>query len=95
VVATGISHSVRDLCRIAFEHVGLDYKDYVDEDPAFFRPAEVDHLRGDASRARAELGWEQVVSFERLVEMMVDADMARVEREIATGSGPKTAAAPA
>ena len=86
VVATGISHSVRDLCHIAFAHLGLDYETYVDTDPVFFRPAEVDHLRGDASRARAELGWQPHVSFEGLVEMMVDADMARVERELASTS---------
>jgi len=88
VVATGIAHSVRDLCRIAFEHVGLDYTDFVDEDPALFRPAEVDHLRGDASRAQSQLGWEPVVSFEELVGKMVDADVARVGWEIASGSQP-------
>jgi GDPmannose 4,6-dehydratase len=95
VVATGVSHPVRDLCRIAFAHVGLDYTKHVDEDPRFFRPAEVDHLRGDASRARAELGWEPLVSFEQLVGMMVDADMARVAREIASGLPPEAAGRPA
>jgi GDPmannose 4,6-dehydratase len=84
VVATGIAHSVRDLCRIAFAHVGLDYEKHVDTDPTFFRPAEVDHLRGDASRARAELGWQPEVPFAELVAMMVDADMLRVERERAS-----------
>ncbi len=92
VVATGVSHSVRDLCQIAFARVGLDYKRHVDEDPEFFRPAEVDHLRGDASRARAELGWEPIMSFEDLVQLMVDADMARVEREIAKASRPEAPA---
>jgi GDPmannose 4,6-dehydratase len=92
VVATGISHSVRDLCRIAFGHVGLDYAKHVDEDPRFFRPAEVDHLRGDSSRARAELGWAPTVTFEGLVGMMVDADMERVAREIASGSRPEAPA---
>jgi GDPmannose 4,6-dehydratase len=77
VVATGISHSVRDLCQIAFERVGLDYERHVIVDPALYRPAEVDHLRGDASRARSILGWEPTTTFEELVRAMVDADMAR------------------
>ena len=78
VIATGIAHSVRDLCGIAFAHVGLDYQDHVVTDPALFRPAEVDHLLGDATRARAELGWQVEVDFQRMIEMMVDADMERV-----------------
>ena len=78
VVATGIAHSVDDLCRIAFEHVGLDYTKYVVVDQKLYRPAEVDHLLGNAARARAELGWEPVVGFEELVGMMVDADVARL-----------------
>jgi GDPmannose 4,6-dehydratase len=82
VIATGVSHSVRDLCRIAFERVGLDYERYVTFDPRLNRPAEVDHLRGDATKARTELGWEPTVSFERLIEMMVDADIARHERNL-------------
>ena len=94
VVATGISHSVRDLCRVAFERVGLDFRQHVDEDPALFRPAEVDHLRGDASKARAELGWEPVVGFDELVGMMVDADMERVEREVASKARPGAPARP-
>ncbi len=94
VVATGVTHSVRDLCRVAFAHVGLDYEDHVDTDPIYYRPAEVDHLRGDATRARAELGWEPTVTFEGLVGMMVDADMVRVEREIATSSRPEVPARP-
>jgi GDPmannose 4,6-dehydratase len=85
VVATGEMHSVRELCRVAFERVGLDYERYVTVDEALFRPAEVDHLRGDASRARAELGWRPTVDFRGLVEMMVDADVARVRRLIDTG----------
>jgi GDPmannose 4,6-dehydratase len=80
VVATGLAHSVRDLCRIAFEHVGLDYEKHVAVDQAFSRPAEVDHLLGDATRARAELGWKPTVEFEQLVTMMVDADVARLKR---------------
>jgi GDPmannose 4,6-dehydratase len=81
VIATGQMHSVRDLCRIAFEHVGLNYEDHVVIDPAFLRPAEVDQLLGDSSKAKQVLGWEPKVSFEQLVQMMVDADMERVERE--------------
>ncbi|MCU0506602.1 MAG: GDP-mannose 4,6-dehydratase [Chloroflexi bacterium] len=92
VVATGVTHSVRDLCRVAFAHVGLDYERHVDTDPAFYRPAEVDHLRGDSSRARAELGWAPTVTFEELVGMMVDADMERVEREIASAARPEAPA---
>jgi len=77
VVATGETYSVRDLCELAFAHVGLDYRDHVVQDERFMRPAEVDLLVGDASKARAQLGWEPEVSFRSLVEMMVDADMAR------------------
>jgi GDPmannose 4,6-dehydratase len=83
VIATGVTHSVRDLCRIAFEHVGLDYAAYLTADPAFIRPAEVDHLRGDAGKARAELGWEPTVGFEELIAMMVDADVARYRGQAA------------
>lgn len=81
VVATGQMHSVRDLCRVAFEHVGLDYEKHVVLDPAFLRPAEVDQLLGDCTKARTELDWEPRVGFEQLVQMMVDADMDRVTRE--------------
>jgi GDPmannose 4,6-dehydratase len=77
VIASGVAHSVRELCRIAFERVGLDYQQHVTVDPALYRPAEVDHLRGDPSRAMALLGWEPTVSFQRLIELMVDADVAR------------------
>ena len=76
VIATGVSHSVRQLVETAFAHVGLDWQKYVRIDPAFLRPAEVDHLIGDASKAKRVLGWEPSVSFERLVAMMVDADIA-------------------
>jgi GDPmannose 4,6-dehydratase len=81
VVATGQMHSVRDLCRIAFERVGLDYEEHVVIDPAFLRPAEVDQLLGDSTKAKKVLGWEPRVNFEQLVQMMVDADMERVARE--------------
>jgi GDPmannose 4,6-dehydratase len=82
VIATGIDHSVRDLCEIAFGRVGLDYDRHVVVDPALYRPAEVDHLVGDASRAREELGWTPDVDFRALIEMMVDADMARLEASL-------------
>jgi GDPmannose 4,6-dehydratase len=75
VIATGRTHSVRRLCEIAFGCVGLDWRDYVVVDPALFRPAEVDLLVGDASKARAMLGWEPTVSFEEMIELMVDADI--------------------
>src|SRR5690349_4375626 len=78
VIATGVSHSVRELVEIAFAHAGLDWQTYVRVDPALLRPAEVDHLLGDASKARRELGWQPEVSFKQLVEMMVDADLERL-----------------
>jgi len=78
VIATGESHSVQELVEIAFAHVGLDWKQYVVTDPALLRPAEVDHLIGDASKARARFGWEPTVTFEQLVRMMVDADLKRL-----------------
>ncbi len=78
VVGTGVMHSVRDLVRVAFEHVGLDWERYVTLDPAQVRPAEVDHLQADAAKARKLLGWEPTVSFEGLVRMMVDHDLARL-----------------
>ena len=78
VIATGVSHSVRQLVECAFGHVGLDWRKYVRVDQAFIRPAEVDHLIGDASKARRVLGWTPDVDFERLVAMMVDADLARL-----------------
>jgi len=77
VISTGVSHSVQDLVQTAFSHVGLEWQDYVRTDPSFLRPAEVDHLIGDSSRARAELGWQPTVDFKALVTMMVDADLER------------------
>lgn len=77
VIATGVSHSVQDLVQTAFSHVGLEWQEYVRTDPRFLRPAEVDHLIGDSSRARAELGWQPTVDFKALVTMMVDADLER------------------
>lgn len=78
VVATGITTTVRDMCRIAFEHVGLCYEDYVVIDSAFFRPAEVDVLLGDPSKAMKTLGWKPRTSVEDLITMMVDADVRRL-----------------
>ena len=79
VIATGEAHSVQELVDLAFAHAGLDPERHVVADPALMRPAEVDHLVGDATRAREELGWEPRVSFQELVAMMVDADLARLE----------------
>lgn len=76
VIATGKTHSVQDFVSAAFSQVDLDYKDFVITDPRFLRPAEVDILQGDASLAKEKLGWEPKVSFEQLVKMMVDSDMA-------------------
>jgi GDPmannose 4,6-dehydratase len=94
VVATGVAHSVRELCEVAFERVGLDYERHVVDDPGFYRPAEVDHLLGDAGRARAVLGWVPEVDFRRLVEMMVDADVARLRGGLADGLNLAEAPAP-
>jgi GDPmannose 4,6-dehydratase len=80
VIASGVAHSVRDLCRLAFARVGLDYEAYVVTDASLYRPAEVAHLRGDASKARELLGWQPEVDFESLVAMMVDADVERLQR---------------
>jgi GDPmannose 4,6-dehydratase len=76
VVATGETHSVRELCEIAFDQVGLDWEEHVESDDRFFRPAEVDELVGDARRAREILCWKPEVYFEELIRMMVDADLA-------------------
>jgi GDPmannose 4,6-dehydratase len=79
VIATGKSHSVRDLVEVAFAHAGLDWQKHVVLDPKFLRPAEVDLLIGDPSKAKAALGWTPEVDFERLVTMMVDADIRRLQ----------------
>jgi GDPmannose 4,6-dehydratase len=75
VVATGVTHSVQELCEVAFGYLDLDWRKYVVSDPQFFRPAEVDLLVGDPSKAHAKLGWEPSISFEELIRLMVDADM--------------------
>ncbi len=77
VIATGLSHSVKDFLQLAFAHAGLNWENHVVVDPLLFRPAEVDHLLGDASKAARMLGWKPEVDFERLVRMMVDADLER------------------
>jgi GDPmannose 4,6-dehydratase len=78
VVASGETHSIRELCEVAFGHVGLDWTDHVVQDPRFYRPAEVDLLVGDPKRATAALGWQPTTGFEDLVCSMVDADLARL-----------------
>jgi GDPmannose 4,6-dehydratase len=83
VVATGLAHSVRECLEIAFDHVGLPIDDHVVIDPALRRPAEVEHLVGNASKAKQVLGWEPEVDFEQLIRMMVDADLA-----LLSGAGP-------
>jgi GDPmannose 4,6-dehydratase len=80
VVATGIAHSVKQLLELAFAHVGLDYRDYVEVAQDLLRPADVYHLRGDYSKARERLVWEPDVSFERMIEMMVDSDLDLLSR---------------
>jgi GDPmannose 4,6-dehydratase len=81
VIATGVTTTVRDMCKLAFEHVGLDYQKYVVIDPKFFRPAEVDLLLGNPAKAQAKLGWRAKTGVNQLIPMMVDADLRRVERE--------------
>ena len=82
VIATGVTTTVREMCRIAFEHVGLKMEDYLVIDPSFYRPAEVEVLLGDPSKARAALGWKAEIGLEAMIREMVDADLARLgERE--------------
>ncbi len=81
VVGTGETHSVQELCQIAFAHVGLDWRDYVIQDPRFMRPAEVDLLVSNPAKARAVLGWQPRVSFQELIRMMVDADVELLKAE--------------
>lgn len=81
VIATGKTSTVREMCKIAFDYVGLDYEDYVVIDPAFYRPAEVDLLMGTPEKAKKKLGWEPKTSLEELIQLMVDADLKRVKQE--------------
>jgi GDPmannose 4,6-dehydratase len=78
VIATGVKHSVREFVELAFDHAGLDWRRYVELDPALLRPADVNTLRGNAAKARAQLRWQPTVDFAALVRMMVDADLQRV-----------------
>ena len=82
VISTGITHSVRDLVQIAFDYVNLNWKDYVIVDPKFVRPAEVELLLGDSTKALKKLGWAPETSFEELIKMMIDADLERIENDI-------------
>lgn len=82
VIATGETHSVREFCELAFGYVGLDYRDYVVIDQRFMRPAEVDLLIGDASKARQKLGWQPRTTFPELVQMMVEADLQLVKEQM-------------
>jgi len=88
VIATGETHSVRELCEAAFGHVDLDWRDYVVVDERFLRPAEVDQLVGDATKARRQLGWEPDVTFQELIQMMVDADMKTWQKRLQNGDTP-------
>jgi GDPmannose 4,6-dehydratase len=83
VIATGEQHSVREFCELAFSRLDLDWKAHVEIDPRYFRPAEVDSLLGDSTRARQRLGWEPTVGFEELVRIMVDADVRLLEDQLA------------
>ena len=85
VVSTGQRHTVRDFCQVAFDHVGLNWEDHVEIDPAFLRPADVNTLCGDFSKARENLGWQPEVTFEQLVQMMVDTDLDRVSGKLNDG----------
>jgi GDPmannose 4,6-dehydratase len=80
VISTGVAHSVRELIEVAFGRVGLEWQKHIYQDPALIRPAEVDHLLGDCSKAKKELGWTPKVDFKHLIEMMVDADLERLKK---------------
>ena len=80
VIATGETHTIREMCEVAFNYVGLDYNDYVEIDPRFFRPAEVEVLLGSPEKAKEKLGWEPEVSFRQLIEMMVQSDLDKVAK---------------
>ncbi|HYP47253.1 MAG TPA: GDP-mannose 4,6-dehydratase [Thermoleophilaceae bacterium] len=82
VIATGEAHSVRELVRVAFEHVGLDPDEHVEIDPRFMRPAEVEHLIGDPAKARDKLGWEPRTSFAEMIKLMVDSDIEQLSRGV-------------
>jgi GDPmannose 4,6-dehydratase len=94
VIGTGESHSVQEFAAAAFAHAGLDWRDHIRIDPRYFRPAEVDDLRADCSKARRFLNWEPRVGFEELVQMMVEADLDSLQRTLKGGSGAVRAVAP-
>ena len=81
VLATGETHSVQEFCELAFSHVGLDWKKHVEVDPRYYRPAEVDLLIGDPSKARQKLGWKHSLSFEGLVKLMVEEDLKHLKQK--------------
>jgi GDPmannose 4,6-dehydratase len=82
VIATGKTHSVRHLLEVAFSHAGLDYRNHIELDSELLRPADVQHLRGDYAKARRTLGWSPEVTFEKLIEMMVDSDLQLVSKNM-------------
>jgi GDPmannose 4,6-dehydratase len=82
VIATGESHTVREFAELAFDHAGLDWNDYVELDPRYYRPTEIDHLQGDPSKAKRVLGWEPRITFQDLVRIMVDADVQLLDDEL-------------
>jgi len=84
IIATGESHSVTDLVQFAFDYVGLDYKSYTRIDEKLYRPGEINELRGDSSKARSKLGWRTNVTFDRLVRMMVDAELKSLTQSSST-----------
>ena len=88
IVATGETHSVHDLCELAFRHVGLDYRDYVVQEAERLRPSETGQLVGNPSKARNNLGWQAKVTFEELVSKMVEADLEISRREMEGGGNP-------
>jgi len=88
VIATGESHSVREVCELAFAHASLDYREHVEVDERYYRPAEVDHLLGDAKKAREKLGWAPRTSFAELIRIMMNSDLELAERERRAGAGP-------
>jgi GDPmannose 4,6-dehydratase len=81
VCATGQSHTVRELCELAFGYVGLDYREFVDIDPRYYRPTEVDSLLGDASKAEKQLAWKPRTTFQQLVTLMMESDLELARRE--------------
>ncbi len=89
VIATGETHSIRDLLDEAFSYAGLNWEEHVDRDERYYRPAEVDLLLGDATKAKRQLGWQPKTGFRELVRLMVDADMKLAEREVRANGFPE------